>query len=364
MQATLVFVGTYTETIDSEIEKSGGIYVYRMEADDGTLSLLHKTQGIINPSFLALHPHGNFLYAVNETVEFDGHPGGGVSAFSIHPQTGALTLLNQQLSHGADPCHISVEAAGKAVLVANYSGGSLSLLPIDLDGSLLPAAEVIQHSGSGFDPQRQEGPHVHSVNLDPGNRFVIIADLGLDKLMPYQLNVAEGRLVPEPSLEVKVPPGAGPRHLDFHPNGRFAYLINELNSTLIAYAYEPQAGRLRELQTVPTLPEGFQGTNWPADIHVAPSGRFLYGTNRLHDSLVIFAVNQEDGRLTYVGHEPTGGQTPRNFVIDPSGSFLLAANQKSGTIVTFRIDDQTGKLNPTGQIIKVPSPVCIKIAEI
>jgi 6-phosphogluconolactonase len=248
-------------------------------------------------------------------------------------------------------------------VVANYTGGSLSLLPIAEDGSLLPAAAVIQHSGSGSDPHRQEGPHVHSVNLDPRNRFVITADLGLDKLLIYRLDLAERRLVPEPSLELSLPAGAGPRHLDFHPNGRFAYLINELNSTVTGLKVHLETGRLEAFQTVPTLPAGFQGMNLPADIHVTPCGRFLYGTNRMHDSLVVFSVNPADGRLTYVGHAPTGGHFPRNFAIDPSGTFLLAANQKSGTIVTFQIDRQTGKLNPTGQAIQVPAPVCIKFLE-
>ena len=363
MKEDLVFVGTYTKAATPGMEKSGGIYVYRMNAEDGSLSPLHSTQGITNPSFLALHPNGNFLYAVNETAQFEGHPGGGVSAFSINPQTGVLNSLNQQLSQGADPCHISVEATGKFVLVANYSGGSLSLLPIDTDGRLHPAGQVIQHTGAGIDPQRQEGPHVHSVNLDPNNRFLIVADLGLDKLAMYHLDLAGSRLLPLPELDVNVQAGAGPRHLDFHPSGRFVYLINELNSTLTAFAYDPEQGRLYEIQTVPTLPQDFQGTNWPADVHVAPSGKFLYGSNRLHDSLVIFAVDQATGRLNYVGHEPTGGLYPRNFVIDPSGKFLLAANQNSGTIVTFRVNEQTGKLSPTGQILAVPSPVCIKFLE-
>ncbi len=362
MRPYLVFIGTYTETTSPRLAKSGGIYVYRMEAD-GALCLLHQTQGIVNPSYLALHPKGKFLYAVNETVQFNGHPGGGVSAFSIQPQTGELSLLNQQLSGGADPCHISVESGGRAALVANYTGGSLSLFPLAEDGSLRPAAVVVQHLGSGADPRRQEGPHVHSVNLDPTNRFVITADLGLDKLVIYRLHPAEGKLAPESSLEVRVAPGAGPRHLDFHPSGQFAYLINELNSTVIAFEYHPATGKLDEMQTLPTLPEGYSGENMPADIHVAPNGRFVYGTNRLHDSLVIYAVNQENGRLSYVGHEPTGGHFPRNFAIDPTGTFLLAANQKSGTVVTFRIDPQTGKLSPTGQVIQVPSPVCIKFLE-
>jgi 6-phosphogluconolactonase len=361
MSDNLVFVGTYTENTGSVKEKSGGIYVYQMNPADGALSLVYKTKGVINPSFLALHPCGRFLYAVNEVGQLDGQPGGGVSAFSVNPRSGELALLNQQLSRGADPCHLSVDATGTVVLAANYSGGNLTILPIDPVGRLCPASQVIQHLGSSLDPLRQEGPHVHSVTLDPANRFAIVADLGLDKLMLYRLDLAEKGLIPHGHPEVKVQAGAGPRHLDFHPSGRFIYLINELDSTLTAFAYDPDEGVLREIQAISTLPEGFHGTNWPADVHVSPSGKFVYGSNRLHDSIVIFAVDEESGCLTFVGHEPTGGKYPRNFAIDPAGTFLLAANQHSGTLVTFRMDAQTGKLTPTGQVVQVPTPVCVKI---
>jgi 6-phosphogluconolactonase len=356
-----VYVGTYTENTTPAGEKSEGIYVYRMELKDGGLTPLSVMRGIVNPSFLAIHPSKQFLYSVNEVGQINDQPGGGVSAFSISPQAGELSFLNQQLSRGADPCYVSIDATGKVALVANYSGGSLSMFPIDPDGKLQPAVEFIQHYGSGTDPVRQAAPHVHSVVLSPDNRFALVADLGLDKVKVYQVNIKEGKLVPQTNSEVQVKAGSGPRHLEFHPNGRFVYLINELNSSLIAFDYEPVDAMLREIQTVPTLPGGFQGTNITADVHVAPSGKFVYGSNRGHDSIVIYAINEENGQLTYVSHEPTQGEFPRNFAIDPTGTYMFVANQNSGTIVTFRIDSHTGKLSPTGQVTKVPSPVCIKI---
>jgi 6-phosphogluconolactonase len=247
------------------------------------------------------------------------------------------------------------------VLVANYTGGNLSMIPVDPDGKLRPAVEVVQHDGSGPDPLRQAGPHVHSVVLSPDNRFAIVADLGLDKVMVYQVNLREGKLILQTNSGIKVKAGSGPRHLEVHPNGRSVYLINELNSSITAFDYNPVDGMLREIQTVPTLPEGFSGANLPADLHVSPSGKFVYGSNRLHDSIVIYEVNEENGHLTYIGHEPTKGKYPRNFAIEPTGTYMFVANQNSGTIVTFRIDSQTGKLFPTEQVTKVPNPVCIKI---
>jgi 6-phosphogluconolactonase len=359
----LVFVGTYTENASPAGEKSEGIYVYRMEPKEGALTLLQVMRGIVNPSFLAIHPNGRFLYAVNEVGQFDSQPGGGVSAFSIGSQAGELGLLNQQLSRGADPCYVSVDATGKVVLVANYSGGSLSMLPVDPDGKLLPASDVDQHYGSGQDPLRQEGPHVHSVIPSPDNRFAIVADLGLDQVMVYQLDLGEEKLVLQTNLMVQAKAGSGPRHLEFHPNGRFVYLINELDSTLTAFDYNPGDGMLREIQTVPTLPDGFRGDNITADVHVSPSGKFVYGSNRGHDSIVIYAVDGDSGRLTYIGHEPTGGNYPRNFAIDPTGTYMLVANQNSGSIVPFWMDKQTGKLSPTGKVTQVPTPVCIKFLQ-
>jgi len=352
-QELLTCIGTFTR------DKSEGIYVYRMDLSTGALTLASVARGIEDPAFLAIGPTGHTLYAVNHVPEFAGQPTGAVSAFSLDPETGELTLLNQQPSHGADPCHLCVDKRGRYVLVANYVGGSVAVLPIRDDGSLGEATDHIQHEGSSVNPKRQEGPHAHSINLDPDNRYAFVADLGMDKLMIYRFDQSQGKLTPHDPPWVQTRPGAGPRHFTFHPNGQYAYLINELDNTLVAYAYDGEQGTLQELQTVSALPEGFEGVSYCADVHVAPSGRFVYGSNRGHDSIVIFAIDEGSGRLTYVGHEPTQGQVPRGFAIDPTGTFLLVANQHTDTVVTFQIDQQTGKLQPTGHVVQVPTPVCI-----
>ncbi len=346
----LVYIGTYTRG------KSEGIYVYRMESSTGVLKFASVAKGINNPAFLAIDSQQRYLYAVNES----GKPSGAVSAFSIDQQTGELTYLNQQSSHGVGPCHLNVDQTGQFVLVANYGSGSVAVLPIQSDGKLGEATDFAQHRGSSVNPRRQSGPHAHSIFLDRTNRFAFAPDLGLDKIMIYQLDLTEGKLKPNDEPWAKVKAGAGPRHFAFHPGGAYGYVINELDSTLTAFTYDEASGRLREIQTVSTLPEGFSGTSYCADVHVSPSGRFIYGSNRGHDSLVIFEINEGTGKLTYVGHEPTQGKNPRNFAIDPAGIFLLAANQDSDTIVTFRIDQQTGKLTPTGHVAEVPTPVCLK----
>ena len=355
-----VYFGTYTMKVGHVDGKAEGIYVYRMDPDSGALESVTKISGVVNPSFLAIHPNGSYLYAVNELRTYAGQPGGAVSAFAINPQTGGLKFLNKQYSNGADPCHVCLDATGKYVLVSNYSSGSLAVYPVKPDGRLGDVSDIVQHHGKSIDPQRQEGPHAHSVTIDPTNRYAFVADLGMDKVMIYRLDLVHGRLVHNAIAWVPVKGGAGPRHMEFHPNGRFAYLINELDATIIAFAYESDPGTLRELQTVPTLPQDYSGFNGCADIHITPAGKFLYGSNRGHDSLVIYAVDEYSGALTFVGHEPTQGKTPRNFAIDPSGTFLLVANQDSSNIVTYKIDPQTGKLQATGQITQVPTPVCIK----
>ena len=353
-----LYVGTYT------YGKSEGIYVYRMSLSSGALKFASVVKGVVNPSFLDFGPRRRYLYAVCEVSRLADKPGGAVSAFRIHPKTGNLTRLNQQPSGGAGPCHLSVDTKGNFVFVAHYAGGSVSVLPIQDDGRLGKVADVVQHQGSSVNPQRQKGPHPHSVNLDPANRCVFVPDLGLDKIMIYRLDLTHGKLKPNDDPWAQVKAGAGPRHFAFHPNGRYAYVINELNSTLTAFTYDEQHGSLREVETVSTLPEGFKGSNHCADVHVSPSGKFVYGSNRGHDSIVIFAISERTGKLTYVGHEPTQGKTPRNFAIDPTGTFLLAANQNSDTIVTFRIAQPTGKLLPTGHITHVPTPVCLKMIPI
>ncbi len=352
MSDPLVFIGTYSRR-DSE-----GIFVCRMDAATGALEQLSTVTGVQNPSFLALHPHAPYLYAVHEGGE------GKVGAFAVETGSGRLTHLNDQPSGGAGPCHLTVDQTGRFVLVANYGSGSAAILPVGGDGRLDPPSDVAQHKGSSVHPQRQEGPHAHSVTIDPSNRFVFVADLGLDKMVIYELDLDAGKLARSEVGSVGVAPGSGPRHCDFHPSGRYAYLINELGNTIVAYQYDEASGALTELQTVPTLPTDFSGQSACADIHVAPSGRFVYGSNRGHDSIVTYAMDGETGSLTYVGHEPTGGRTPRNFGIDPTGALLLAANQNSDTIVAFRVDADSGRLSPTGATASVPAPVCVKFADV
>lgn len=349
----MVYVGTYTR------KQARGIYIYRMDLSLGELALDGVVEGMVEPSFLVTGPQRRYLYAVNEIPASGG--GGSVSAFAIDADMGGLTYLNQQPSHGGLPCHLSVDATGQFVLVTNYGTGSVAVYPILDGGGLGEASDVVQHEGSSIDPRKQAGPHAHSITIDPTNRYAFVADLGLDRVMSYELDLDRGKLVPNAVPWNQVKAGSGPRHFTFHPNGRLAYLINELNATMIAFAYDATRGTLTELQTVPTLPEGYTGKNWCADVHVAPSGRFLYGSNRVHDSIVIFEIDQDTGRLTFVGHESTQGKTPRNFAIDPTGRFLLAANQDTDTIVVFRIDQDTGKLQATGHVVEVPAPVCVEM---
>lgn len=354
-----VYVGTYTGGRGEH--RSQGIYLLELDSRSGKLGAPRPVAKATDPSFLAIHPSRKFLYSVNELGEFRGRRGGGVSAFTIDPASGNLTLLNQQSSAGEGPCHLVVDRAGKNVLVANYGSGTVAGLPIEPDGMLRPASSVIQHRGSGADPGRQAGPHAHSINLDAANRFAFVADLGLDKVLVYRFDGANGKLTANDPPSVSVAPGAGPRHFAFHPSGKFAYVINEIANTVTAFDYDSSRGSLNEIQTLGTLPADFTGTSHTAEVVMHPSGKFLYGSNRGHDSLAIFAVDAATGKLTAAGHEGTGGKTPRNFAIDPSGAWLLAENQGSGTIVVFAISSETGKLRPTGHKLDVPSPVCVRM---
>lgn len=350
-----LYVGTYTSG------KSEGIYIYRMNLATGELRHFSTAKGVVNPSFLAIDPSRRHLYAVNEVTDFKQKPEGAVSAFSIDRQTGDLTFLNQQSSQGGAPCHLVVDRAGKYVLVANYVGGNVAVLPVQPDGRLGAATTMIQHHGASVNVQRQEGPHAHCVMLDAADRHAFAVDLGIDKIMIYRFDAARGKLTPNQPPSVGMKAGAGPRHFIIHPNHKTAYVINELDSTITAFAYTSASGALRAVQTVPTLPAGFSGFNTCADVHISPSGKFLYGSNRGHDSIVVFAIDERTGKLRYVQHEPTGGKTPRNFAIDPTGAYLLAANQDSDTIHTFRIDPREGRLTATGLVAAVPAPVCLKL---
>ena len=314
----LVCVGTYTELIrfgsGKVLQGKGeGIYVYRMDQSSGAMELVKKATGIANPSYLAIDSSRCFLYAVNELKTYEDQPSGTISAFAVDPRTGKLTLLNKRLTHGIDPCHVLVDKNRKYVFVANFMSGSVCVLPVLGDGSLGEASDFIQHQGSSVDPGRQRGPHAHSVTLDEANRFAFVPDLGLDKLMVYKFDPERAMLEPNEVPWIKMKPGAGPRHLAFTPSGKFAYLINEIDSTVAALSYDGRKGTFKVLQIVPTLPEGFHGESACGDIQVSPSGAFVYASNRGHDSIAIYKIDQRTGELTYVGHAPTQGRTPRSF---------------------------------------------------
>lgn len=349
----LVFLGSYTKA------GADGIHVYRLNMADGSLKAVGTAGGIANPSFLSIHPSGKFLYAVGEVSNFEGKKAGGVAAFALDPATGKLTPLNQQASGGAGPCHITVDKAGKTALVANYGGGSVASLPIGADGKLSAAATVVQHVGSSVNKGRQTSPHAHSINVDAASKFAFAADLGLDKVLIYKLDSDKGTMTANDPPSAAVAPGSGPRHFAFHPSGKYAYVINEMSQTVTAFSYDAVKGALAELHTLSTVSEPVKG-NSTAEIVCHPSGKWVYGSNRGHDSIAVFAVDEATGRLKVVGHEPTGGRTPRNFNVDPTGTYLLAANQGTGSVVVFRIDQTTGMPKPTGHKIDVPAPVCVK----
>lgn len=353
----LVYVGTYTSG------RSEGIYLLRLNLASGELRHVGLTKGVVNPSYLTLDRHGRRLYAVNELDEFEGKKSGAVSAFAVDRTTGNLTFLNRQPTHGGSPCYVSLDASGRFLLVANYVGGSVAVLPLRGDGSLGEATDVEHYRGSGVNPQRQEAPHAHCILPDPTGRHIYSCDLGTDRVMVFRFDAQRGRLIHAAQGSAQLKPGSGPRHLTFDPGGRRAYVLNELNSTVTAFAHDPSSGALRELQTLPILPDDFKGENTAADIHLSPEGKFLYCSNRGHDSIAAFSVGARTGELSFVAHTPTGGKTPRNFAIDPTGAFLLAANQNSDSILTFRRDARTGRLDPTGHFADVPSPVCLKLIE-
>jgi 6-phosphogluconolactonase len=349
-----VYVGTYTGP------NSKGIYQFELDLASGAMKPMGVAAETKSPSFLAIHPSRKYLYAVGEISDFDGKKSGAVSAFAIDAATGKLTPLNQQPSGGGGPCHVSVDPSGKVVLVANYGGGSIEAIPVQADGKLGTPTSFHQHTGSSVNPSRQKEPHAHSINVDPAGKYAFAADLGLDKILIYKLDPAKGTLTPNDVPYASVAPGSGPRHFAFHPSGKYAYVINEILCTVTAFKYDAGKGELTELQTISTLPgqveEGFS----TAEVVAHPSGKFLYGSNRGHNTIAVFSIDQATGKLTAVEHESTQGETPRNFAIDPTGTYLLAENQKSGTIVVFKIDPATGKLDATGHKVEVPSPVCVR----
>jgi 6-phosphogluconolactonase len=351
----LFYVGTYTQGT-----KSKGIYAYRFDAATGDIKDLGLAVETANPSFVAADPTGKYLYAVNELQNYQGPNSGGVSAFSIDRTTSKLTFRNEVPSRGADPCYIIVDKEGKHVLVANYTGGSIAVFPILADGKLGEATAFVQHTGHGPNPKRQEAPHAHSIDLSPDERFAFVDDLGLDELLVYKYDAAKGTLTPNNPPFVKLDPGVGPRHFALSPSGKFAYVIAEIGSSVTAFSVDLKAGTLNRLQTISTLPNDFKGENDDAEIHILPNGKFLYASNRGHDSIAVFAVDPQKGTLTKVEVVRTQGKEPRSFEIDPTGKYLFAENQNSDSIVIFRIDENTGRLTATGKTIEVPSPVDVK----
>jgi 6-phosphogluconolactonase len=350
-----VYVGTYTNG------DSRGIYRFELDKASGAATAPVLAGESRNPSFLALHPNGGVLYAVNEVADFDGGSTGAVSAFAIDPRSGALALLNQQPSAGADPCHIIVDKDGRNLLVANYTSGTVAVLPLAADGRLRAATSIRHHTGSGPDKARQAGPHAHAILLDAAERFAFQADLGADRIYADRFDGAAGRLEPNDPEATPLDPGSGPRHLAWHPSGRFLYAINELRSTLTVFRYDAARGALAALQTITTLPAGFTGPNTAAEVFVDDDGRFLYSSNRGDDSLAVFRIDERTGSLTPAGHFPTGGRTPRHFAIDRSGRWLLVANQDSDSIAIFHLDPATGRPSPSGRV-RVPKPVCVLFA--
>lgn len=326
-----------------------GIHQYSFDLDTGALEHLSSNQDA-KPSFLAFHPSEQFIYGCGKNL----------CAFSIDPKTGELTLLNTVPYDKHGLCHLSVDKTGANVLSAGYGAGTVVVQRIAEDGRLGEQADLEQHEGSSVLKNRQEGPHAHSVNLDAENNFAFAADLGLDKILIYRFDAAKGKLEPSDQPWVATKPGAGPRHFSFHPNGRFAYVINELDSTVGAYRYDKTKGRLEEIETQKTLPADFERDNSTAEVVVHPSGRFLYGSNRGHNSIAVFGIDDVTGELTFVEHMPTGGKWPRNFCVDPTGKFLLAANQQSNNIHVFRIDGESGKLTPTPHAVDVSGPNCVR----
>lgn len=348
-----LFVGTYTG------EGSEGIYLYKFYAENGEVDSLGAATGVGNPSYLALSPDNNFLYAVNEMAD---SAEASVSSFAFNRKEESLTFLNKQSSRGGAPCYVSVDDSGNAVFVGNYLGGNLSMLPVNDDGSLGEASVSIQHEGSSVNENRQQSPHVHCTYISPDNSQLLVADLGTDNVSAYAFDSGQTSLEKDPVFTYQAEAGAGPRHLTFHPNGEFAYLVNELNGTVVAF--EQSGDSLRAIQTISTLPDGYDGAISGADIHVSPDGRYLYVSNREDlNNIVIYAIS-DDGTLDKIGEQSSGGVHPRNFMIDPTGNYLLVANRHTDNIAIFERDKESGLLAPTGTEISVSQPVCLKVSPV
>ena len=368
LSALLLFVVTTTTVRSAEQlvyfgsrgPDSKGIYMSRLEMDSGKLTDPTVAVETDSPGFLAFNPDKTRMYCIGRMKNAAGKSTGSVESFNIDRKTGKLTAINKQSTRGG-VCHLSLDPKGKAVLVANYGGGSVASYPINDDGSIGPMASFIEHQGSSVNPKRQKGPHAHSINVDATGRYAVAADLGTDKLLVYKLDTATAKLTPH--SEAKVAPGAGPRHFTFHNNGKFGYLLNELGGTITVFSWDAGKGKFAEVQTISTLPEGYDAWNSTAEIRMHPNGKFVYASNRGHDSIAVFRADSETGKLSFVQREGTRGHHTRNFCLDPTGKFLLAAAMLDDRVSVFRVDGATGKIEYTGHRIDVPGPMCVRFLE-
>ncbi len=349
-----IYVGTYTD----QGTPSEGIYLFEFDPATAKLESLGGVGQAANPSFLALSADGRFLYTVDELAEFEGQNGGAMTAFAVERSTGKLTFLNTEPTHAQHPCHVCLDPSGRWAFASNYSGGSLSILPVEADGRLGVVGSLIQNHGHGIHKQ-QNSAHVHSTLFDPTGRYLLVSDLGIDRILIYDFDASTGKPHAHSPSEIRTDAGAGPRHMTFHPNGHWFYQINELNGSVGVYAFDAAHGTFAHLQTISTLPAGFHGENNSADIHVSASGKFLYASNRGYDSIAVFAIDAQTGQLSLVEWVTENIHWPRNFALDATGEYLLVANQHNSTIATFRIDAATGRLTSAGEVTSVPFPVCV-----
>lgn len=350
----LVFIGTYTD------KGSEGIYSFNFNQTTGDIGSVELAAVTDNPSFIAIHPNKNFIYAVNEIDNFNNERSGAVSAFEIDINSGKLKLIQQVSSLGAHPAHLSIDQSGKFLLVANYTSGNISVFPIGKDGKLGEHSAFIQNYGSSVNPERQTSPHAHFIQVTEDNKFVMVADLGTDKILIFKFDSTNGLVKPNDSVSINLDPGSGPRHFSFSPSGNFLYVLNELTSTITVFDFDPATASSQSKQTISTLPENYEGTNTAAEILVDAKGKFLYSSNRGDDSIVQFSIDPVSGMLTPMKWVSSGGKAPRNFEIDPTGRWLFSANQNSDNIILFKIDQNNGRLITANQTINIKSPVCIK----
>jgi len=351
VMAQLMYVGTYTEGT------SKGIYAYRLDSKTGKLASLGLVAETPDPTFVALHPSGKFLYAVNEVTSYQGKKAGSVTSYSVDHATGKLTQLNQVSTQSPGPCHLIVDATGKTLMVANYFGGSFTSFAIASDGKLGEAASFIQLQGSGVNKDRQSAPHGHSVNLPKSNKFMLGADLGTDKIMIFNLDAPNGKITPHDPPSASVKPGSGPRHLVIAPDQKHVYVLNEMGSSVSTFTYDPATAAMKLIDDVSALPADFKGESTGAEIAIDTAGKFVYSSNRGHDSIAVFAVDKGSGKLSLIQNQSTGGSQPRSFILDPSGNYLIAGNQKTNTMTTFKVDKSSGKLTATGDKYDLGAPV-------